>query len=52
MSRRELTVAALAVALFFAGWAALHVSWFEHGEISDLPVYERYGDWVEDGRVP
>jgi hypothetical protein len=52
VSRRELTVAALAVALFFAGWAALHVSWFRHGEISDLPVYERYGNWVEDGRVP
>ena len=52
MSRRELTRAALAVALFFAGWAALHASWVKQGEISDLPVYQRYGDWIEEGRVP
>jgi hypothetical protein len=52
VSRRELTGAALAVALFFAGWAVLHLSWLRHGDITDLPVYERYGAWVEDGRVP
>ena len=24
----------------------------KRGEISDLPVYERYGNWIEDGRMP
>ncbi len=52
MSRRELTAAAVAVAVFFAGWAALHLPALKRDEISDLPVYQRYGDWIEDGRVP
>jgi len=52
VSRRELTAAALAVAVFFAGWAALHLPALKRDEISDLPVYQRYGDWIEDGRVP
>jgi hypothetical protein len=52
VSRRDLTRAALAVALFFAGWAALHVSWVKRGEVSDLPVYEHYGSTIEAGEVP
>jgi hypothetical protein len=52
VSRRDLTLAAAAVALFFAGWATLHLGSLRRDEISDLPVYERYGGWIEDGRVP
>ena len=47
----ELAAAAAAVA-FLLSWAAVHTGWYDDGEIVDTPVYERYGDAVEDGAVP
>jgi hypothetical protein len=44
--------AALAVAAFLLAWAILHVGFYEREQIVDTPVYERYGDWMVDGRVP
>jgi hypothetical protein len=41
-----------AVALFLVGWAALHRGFFTHDAIVDTPVYERYGDAIDSGRVP
>ena len=45
-------VAALAAALFFASWGALHYGFYAHDQIVDTPVYERYGDAMADGQVP
>jgi hypothetical protein len=51
---RSLTAiwAAFAVAAFLLTWALLHVGFYERDQILDTPVYERYGDWMLDGRVP
>ena len=45
-------VAFAAVAAFLVAWALLHVGFYERAPISDLPVYERYGDRMERGDVP
>ena len=44
--------AAGAAALFLLSWAGLHTGWYDDGEIVDIPVYESYGNAVEDGAVP
>jgi hypothetical protein len=44
--------AAAAAALFLLSWAALHTAWYDDAEIVDTPVYQGYGDAVEDGAVP
>jgi hypothetical protein len=44
--------AAFAAAAFLLAWALLHVGFYERDQIVDTPVYERYGDWMLDGRVP
>jgi hypothetical protein len=43
---------ALAAAAFLGAWALLHVGFYERDPIVDTPVYQRYGDWMLDGRVP
>jgi hypothetical protein len=45
-------VAALAVAAFLFGWALLHQGFYDREQIVDTPVYEQYGDWMADGKVP
>ena len=45
-------VALLAVAVFVAGWVALHYGFYAQGQIVDTPVYKRYGDAILDGRLP
>ena len=51
--RRFTELAAVAAsALFLLSWGALHTAWYDDGEIVDTPVYERYGDAIEDGDVP
>ena len=51
--RRFTEVAALAAAaLFLLSWGALHTAWYDDAEIVDTPVYERYGEAIEDGAVP
>jgi uncharacterized membrane protein len=44
--------AAAAAALFLLTWGLLHTGWYDDGEIVDTPVYSRYGDAVENGKVP
>ncbi len=44
--------AAGAVALFLLSWGVLHTAWYDDGEIVDTPVYETYGNAIEDGAVP
>src|SRR5215210_4588668 len=43
---------ALAAALFLLAWGAIHTGFYEHEQIVDTPVYERYGDAIVAGRVP
>jgi uncharacterized membrane protein len=52
VTRREAGAAAAALALFLGSWALVHADVFTRDEISDLPVYQRYGDRIEDGGVP
>ena len=48
----DLTRTAVALALFLAVWALLHVGFYERDQIVDTPVYERYGVAMRDGDVP
>ena len=45
-------VAALAIGLFAASWAMLHVGFFTHHPVKDTPLYQRYGEQIVDGEVP
>jgi uncharacterized membrane protein len=47
-----LALAAAACALFALSWALLHVGFWDRGQIPDTPVYEGYGDRMEQGDVP
>jgi glycosyl transferase family 87 len=52
-SRRFTEVAAaLAAGLFLVSWGLLHTGWYDEHEIVDIPVYEGYGNAIEDGAVP
>ena len=52
-SRRFTSVAAtLAAALFLVSWGLLHHAWYDEDEIVDIPVYEKYGNAIEDGALP
>ena len=48
----DLARTALAVLLFLVAWGALHVGFYEREQIVDTPVYESYGQAMEDGQVP
>jgi hypothetical protein len=50
--RARLAVAASAVAVFLALCASLGDVWRGEAAISDVPVYQRYGDLVLGGAVP
>jgi uncharacterized membrane protein len=52
VKRSELGAALAALAVFLGSWALVHADVFTRDEISDLPVYQRYGDRIEDGDVP
>ena len=45
-------VAALAIGLFAASWAVLHVGFFTKHPVKDTPLYQRYGEQIVDGEVP
>ena len=48
-----MTAAAFAaVALFVVSWTLLHVGFYTHKQITDTPVYQRYGNAIADGKVP
>ena len=56
MQRRDLVAAAAALLVaavaFAVGWAALHHGFYDRENITDIPVYERYGKAMADGQVP
>ncbi len=52
MTGRETLAAAAALVVLAVSWGVVHAQFFTRDEISDLPVYQRYGDRVEDGDVP
>jgi hypothetical protein len=41
-----------AAAAFLLAWTLLHGGFWDDEEVVDTPVYEKYGDWMADGRVP
>jgi Glycosyltransferase family 87 len=41
-----------AAAAFLVAWALIHQGFWDDEEIVDTPVYEKYGDWMAEGRVP
>jgi hypothetical protein len=43
---------AAAVAAFVLSWALLHHGFYTRDQILDTPVYQTYGDWMADGRIP
>ena len=45
-------LAAVAIGLFGASWAALHFGFFTHHPVKDTPLYQRYGDEMVRGEVP
>jgi hypothetical protein len=51
-ARRPELLVALALGLFLLAWALLHVGFYERNQIVDTPVYESYGNAIEDGQVP
>jgi len=44
--------AAVSVVVFIGAWALLHRGFYTHDPIIDTPVYQRYGQAMEEGRVP
>jgi hypothetical protein len=42
----------VALLLFGAAWALLHVGFYTHKQVIDTPIYQRYGNAIADGRVP
>jgi hypothetical protein len=52
-SRRFTELAAVvAAACFLVSWGLLHTGWYDDAEIVDIPVYEKYGNAIEDGELP
>jgi uncharacterized membrane protein len=48
----DLARTAIAVLLFLVAWGALHVGFYEREQIVDTPVYESYGQAMDEGQVP
>jgi uncharacterized membrane protein len=48
----DLPQVALALALFALSWFLLHHGFYERDQIVDTPVYESYGEAIQDGEVP
>ncbi|MBA2568767.1 MAG: DUF2029 domain-containing protein [Actinobacteria bacterium] len=44
--------AGIASILFLTSWALLHRGFYKRDQIVDTPVYHRYGEAMDDGRVP
>jgi Glycosyltransferase family 87 len=45
-------VALVALAVFLASWALLHVGFYGRDQVRDTPLYQSYGDRIVDGDVP
>ena len=42
----------VAIALFAGSFILLHAGWYEHRGLTDVPVYQHYGQLLRDGHVP
>jgi glycosyl transferase family 87 len=52
-SRPDVASAARRASLaLVAAWGLLHVGLYTHSQVSDIPVYKKYGDWMASGLVP
>jgi hypothetical protein len=49
---RAFIAAGLAIAVFLGGWGLLHRGFYRHSQISDVPIYQRYGDAIAGGKLP
>jgi hypothetical protein len=45
-------VAGVGLGVFLAAWALLHVGFYERDQVRDTPLYQSYGDRIEDGDIP
>ncbi len=45
-------MAAVCAVAFLVVWGLLHVGFYRHKQVVDTPVYEKYGNWMTDGKVP
>ena len=49
----QVVAAALAAITVFVGaWVVLHHGFFQHKQVLDTPIYQRYGNAIADGKVP
>jgi hypothetical protein len=49
----HVVVAALAaITLFVLAWTALHHGFYQHKQVLDTPIYQRYGNAIARGQVP
>ncbi|HEV2713474.1 MAG TPA: glycosyltransferase 87 family protein [Gaiellaceae bacterium] len=48
----RLVSAAAAAALFLVSWGLLHHGFYTRDQITDTPIYERYGEAITAGQVP
>ncbi len=46
------TAAAVCAVLFLLAWGLLHVGFYTRDQVVDTPVYEKYGNWMAEGKVP
>jgi hypothetical protein len=45
-------VAVVALGIFLASWALLHVGFYKRDQVRDTPLYQSYGDRMVDREVP
>jgi hypothetical protein len=50
--RPAVVAAFAAIVLFVGSWTLLHFGFYAHHQISDVGVYQRYGNAIADGKVP
>jgi 8-oxo-dGTP pyrophosphatase MutT (NUDIX family) len=49
---RFAVLVAAALLAFALAWLALHHGFYRQEQIRDTEVYQRYGDWIAEGRIP
>ena len=42
----------VAIGLFAGSFVVLHLGWYDHHGLTDVPVYQNYGQLLRDGHVP
>ena len=49
---RVVVAALVAISVFVATWALLHVGFYRDKQVLDTPIYQRYGNAIARGEVP